>query len=426
MNYTESMDYLKGLTKFGINLGLERIQELLRRMGHPEKETEFIHVGGTNGKGSTAVMIAEILKQSGMKVGLFTSPHLYSYNERIRINGEKIAEEDIACLLTDMRFHLDGMVASGYEHPTEFEVSTALALCYFAREKVDLAVIEVGMGGEIDSTNVILPRLAVITNVGMDHMDYLGTTLEEIAQVKAGIIKPGCDVITAEKNPEALRVIRDYALGQKASLWEEGKDFWVTPLEYSIESQYFNCTIQGTVFNNLRIRLRGKYQLMNAVLAVAAAVKMGVSSFAIRKGLDQARWPCRLDIVHERPLVVIDAAHNYQGIKVLVDSLKQYWPYEKKILVLGMLADKEREKAVAEIAPLVEKVVVTKPNSPRAGAWYQVADFISVLKKEVILEENISKAVDIALDLAQNDKMVVITGSIYMVAEARAYLWEKR
>ncbi|MGI6064885.1 MAG: bifunctional folylpolyglutamate synthase/dihydrofolate synthase [Bacillota bacterium] len=422
MNYTTSMDYLKGLTKFGINLGLDRIRDLLTRIGNPERKVEFVHVAGTNGKGSTCAILASILKDSGLKVGLFTSPHLHSYTERIKINGHEITEEDVAEILTMMRVHLDKIVEEGGEHPTEFEVSTALALYYFAREKVDIAVMEVGMGGEIDSTNVIIPRLSLITNVGMDHMDYLGPMLEDIARVKAGIIKEGVAVLTTCDHPAALEVIRQVAKEKHAPLWEEGKDFWAEPLEQSENKQKFQCWVKDTLFPDLSISLRGKHQLKNAALAVAAAVKTGISSKAIRLGIEHTIWPCRLETVWEKPLVILDAAHNYHGILALIDSLKEYWPDKKKVLLIGMLADKEREKVATEIAPLAEKIVVTKPNSPRAGKWEQVADFVRPFTDKVIVEESITRAVDEVIKLAGDDDMVIITGSIYMVSEARAYL----
>ncbi|NMA14537.1 MAG: bifunctional folylpolyglutamate synthase/dihydrofolate synthase [Clostridia bacterium] len=422
MNYTTSMDYLKGLTKFGINLGLDRIRDLLTRIGNPERKVEFVHVAGTNGKGSTCAILASILKDSGLKVGLFTSPHLHSYTERIKINGHEITEEDVAEILTMMRVHLDKIVEEGGEHPTEFEVSTALALYYFAREKVDIAVMEEGMGGEIDSTNVIIPRLSLITNVGMDHMDYLGPMLEDIARVKAGIIKEGVAVLTTCDHPAALEVIRQVAKEKHAPLWEEGKDFWAEPLEQSENKQKFQCWVKDTLFPDLSISLRGKHQLKNAALAVAAAVKTGISSKAIRLGIEHTIWPCRLETVWEKPLVILDAAHNYHGILALIDSLKEYWPDKKKVLLIGMLADKEREKVATEIAPLAEKIVVTKPNSPRAGKWEQVADFVRPFTDKVIVEESITRAVDEVIKLAGDDDMVIITGSIYMVSEARAYL----
>lgn len=422
MNYQEAMDYLKGLTTFGINLGLDRIKDLLSRLGNPEKELVCIHVGGTNGKGSTCAMLSSILDQSGRKVGLFTSPHLHSYTERIRINGQDIGKDEIAALLTKMRVHLDQMVQTGGEHPTEFEVSTALALLYFARQKVDMAVMEVGLGGAIDSTNVISPEISLITNVGMDHMDYLGSTVEDIARVKAGIIKAGRDVITAADHPGVLQVIREKAREQGSPLWEYEKDFSAEPVSHSFDGQVFNCTVQNTTFSGLKISLRGRHQLINASLAVAAAVKLGIGEAGIRAGLEKAEWPCRLETVRIHPLIVMDAAHNHHGIRVLVQALQEYWPEKKKVLLLGMLADKEREKVAAEIAPLVERIVVTKPNSPRAGQWEQVAEFVRPYVREVVVEENIFRAVDQALEMTGEEEMLLITGSIYMVSEARAHL----
>jgi len=422
MDYPQAMEYLKGLTTFGINLGLERIQDLLARLDHPERLVKFVHVGGTNGKGSTSAMLASILQASGRKTGLFTSPHLHSYTERMRINGLEISHEEIAALLTEMRGHLDAMVAAGREHPTEFEVSTALAILYFARQGVDLAVMEVGMGGEIDSTNVILPELAIITNVGLDHMDYLGPTIADIARVKAGIIKSGRPVLTAADHPLALAAIRERAAAVAAPLWEYGRDMAAVAQSFDQEGQTFTCRVGDQVFRDLKISLRGQHQLVNASLAVAAAVRLGIGEAAIRRGLAGARWACRLETVSQTPLVVIDAAHNHHGVLVLVDALRQYWPDQKKVLVLGMLADKEREKVVAELVPLVDKVVVTRPNNPRAGQWREVADFVRPLVPDVQVEETIARAVDRGLELAGQDHMLLITGSIYMVAEARAYL----
>lgn len=422
MDYPESIAYLKGLTTFGINLGLERIQDLLARLDHPERQVKFVHVGGTNGKGSTATMLASILTAAGLKTGLFTSPHLHSYTERVRINGEEISEAAIAELLTILRRHLDDIVAAGQEHPTEFEVSTALAILHFARQQVDMAVMEVGMGGAIDSTNVILPQVSIITNIGMDHMDYLGPTIADIARVKAGIIKTGVPVLTAADHPEALAVIRQQAAAKGSILWEYGRDIVAESLAFDDFGQSFDCRVEETIFRDLRITLRGRHQLINAALAVAGAVRLGIEESAIRQGLAAAQWACRLETVSQSPLVVIDAAHNHHGVLVLVDALKQYWPSQKKVLVLGMLADKEREKVVAEIVPLVDKVVVTKPNNPRAGAWREIADFVRPYVQDVVVEEDIGKAVEIGRALAGDDHMLLITGSIYMVAEARDYL----
>lgn len=422
MDYNESMDYLKGMTKFGMNFGLERIKNLLFRLGNPEKDLTCIHVGGTNGKGSVCAFLSSILHCSGMKVGLFTSPHLHSYTERIRINGGDIKEDDIGILIGEIRVHLDAMILEGIEHPTEFEVTTALALLYFARQKVDIAIIEVGLGGAIDSTNVINPKMSIITNIGMDHMDYLGPSIVDIARVKSGIIKRKRDVITAVDEPDALDVIREKVKEEEATIWEYNKDIVAEPISSTEEGQIFNSWVLDTLLPDLKISLRGRHQMINASLAVAAAVKLGVEVSVVKEGLEKAIWPCRLETVSHDPLVVIDAAHNYHGIKVLVQALKEYWPDRKKILMLGMLADKEREKVAGEIAPLAEKIVITKPNSPRAGKWEQVAEFVKPYVREVIVEENISQAVDKALKLAEHGEMLIITGSIYMVSEARAHL----
>ncbi len=240
MNYDEAMIFFKKLTKFGWNPGLQRIQKLMSLLDNPEKKLKVIHIGGTNGKGSTSAMVASILQEAGYRVGLFTSPHLHSYTERIQINRVQIEKERLAQLLNTIKPYMEQMVADGYEHPTEFEVYTAMALLYFAQEKVDFAVIEVGLGGLIDSTNVVDPLVAVITNVGMDHMDYLGSTIQEITRVKAGIIKPGCKVVTAVDNREALEIIKEVCQKNKVELIQVGKD-----IKYDVKSM----TPEGTVFD---------------------------------------------------------------------------------------------------------------------------------------------------------------------------------
>ncbi|PHJ37027.1 hypothetical protein P378_18815, partial [Desulforamulus profundi] len=229
MTYEQAIKYLKSLTKFGINLGLSRIQELLQRLGNPHHRLNIIHIGGTNGKGSTTAMIASILRAAGYKTGMFTSPHLHSYTERFLINGEPIAEARLAQLINDIRPHLDNMVTEGFEHPTEFEVSTALALLYFALEETDYVALEVGLGGTIDSTNVVTPLVSVITNVSLDHMDYLGSSVGEIARVKAGIIKKGVPVVTAAEGI-ALEVIQQAAEANYSRLIRMGKDVTWSPL----------------------------------------------------------------------------------------------------------------------------------------------------------------------------------------------------
>ncbi|TLN00003.1 bifunctional folylpolyglutamate synthase/dihydrofolate synthase [bacterium] len=423
MNYTEAIDYLKNLTKFGFNFGLGRIEELMRRLGDPHRHINIIHIGGTNGKGSTTAIAAAILQAAGYRTGTFTSPHLHAYNERYRINGEEISDEKIAAMIARLRPHLEQMAAEGFEHPTEFEVSTALAFLYFFEEKVDFLVLEVGLGGAIDSTNVAAPLVSVITNVAMDHMDYLGHAIEEIATVKAGIIKSGVPVVTAAGGP-ALEVIRQRARELGSGIFEVGRDTTFEILDSSVRGESFKLTTPRNYYPGLHISLIGAHQVVNAATAVTAVELLADRGFritpeSVTQGLLAVRWPARLEVVQEKPAVLLDGAHNYDGAVSLHRALTEIFKYRRLILVLGMLGDKEREKVVAKLAPLAGAVVVTKPNSPRAGEWQQVAAEAGKYAGEVYLEEDIHTAVKKAVALAGDEDLVCVTGSLYMVAEAR-------
>ncbi|QGP92426.1 Folylpolyglutamate synthase [Neomoorella glycerini] len=429
MDYREALEFLRQLTKFGYNLGLERIKELTRRCGSPQERLRFIHIGGTNGKGSVAAMVASILEQAGYRVGLFTSPHLHSYTERMRINGASIPAERLAALLTWFKPVLEAMVAAGYEHPTEFEVSTALALKYFAEEGVDLAVLEVGLGGAIDSTNVIASALvSVITNVGIDHMQYLGNNIAAIARVKAGIIKEGGIVVTAAHRPEALEVISRTCREKGATLYRVGRDVTWQERRVSLAGGEFD--LQGLLgtYEGLKTSLLGRHQLENAATAVTvveAAVRhhgLGVTAGHIRHGLAQASWPGRLEIMHREPMVVIDGAHNVDGAGSLRRALEEIFSYRQLILVLGMLADKEREKVVAELAPKAAAVIVTRPNNPRAGEWQALAGLVRRYVEQVEVIASIPEALNRALHIAGPSDLICVTGSLYMVADAREWL----
>lgn len=429
MNYHEAMEYLQNLTKFGMNFGLGRITELLRRMDDPHQKLRVIHVGGTNGKGSTTAMLSSILARAGYKVGTFTSPHLHSYTERYRINGEEITKERVAEIIERLRPHLDSMVAEGFEHPTEFEVSTAAGFLYFYEEKVDFLVLEVGLGGAIDSTNVVNPILSVITNVAMDHMDYLGHTITEIAGIKAGIIKQNVPVVTAAGHEDALRVIRQVCREKKSPLVLVGTDIsWrFEGNEPFPAGQRFTVYGRLKEYKDLQITLLGRHQLQNAAIAVAVVellTEQGVkvSEEALKQGLADTRWPARFEIISGKPTVVIDGAHNYDGARSLRNALEEYFPGRPMVLVLGMLGDKERGKVVAELAPGTRAVVVTRPNSPRAGDWQLLAAEAQKHTREIHLIEQIPDAVRMGLELAEQDGVVCITGSLYMVAEAREVL----
>lgn len=428
--YQESLQYLVNLTTFGMNFGLGRIQELLRRLENPERRLRVIHVGGTNGKGSTTIMTAKILQEAGYRVGIFTSPHLHDYRERMMINGQMIPKESVIKGIAHLRPHLESMVAEGFEHPTEFEVSTALAFHYFAEEHVDFALIEVGLGGEIDSTNVVSPLISVITNVGMDHMDYLGSDVTSIAKVKAGIIKPNSIVITASENPDVLEVLRERTKIVNVPLWVVGEDVrWESLWSGELEQEFDLVGLHGS-YPKLQLHLIGFHQLRNAATAVTLCeVLQGeygvkIPREAIYAGLRQAEWPGRLELLSLTPKVLLDGAHNVDGARVLGQALPLY-QRERLVLCLGMLADKEREKVVSMLVPFADEVVITRPNSPRAGDWESLARLAERYGKTVTRIENPKEAVIFALTRLGEKDMLCVTGSLYMLADARQALIEK-
>lgn len=427
MEYKAALNYIENLTRFGINLGLERINFLLRRLGDPHLSLPVVHVGGTNGKGSTAAMLASILQAAGYRTGLFISPHLHSYTERFTINGQAISPAAFAALVEEIKPVVEAMVAAGQEPPTEFEFLTAMAFLYFLRQGVDLLVLEVGLGGDLDSTNVVPdPLVSIITNVGYDHMDRLGGTLTEIARAKAGIIKPGGYVVTAASG-EALAVIEDRCREVQARLFPVFKETSWELHEDTPHGQYFTVSALGRTYPRLFLPLRGPHQLVNAATAILAGEVLGryrgltVTAEAVAQGLAGVRWPGRLEVVAANPTIVLDVAHNRDAALALRKALAQF-RYRHLILVVALLGDKERETFMEILAPLAKAVVVTRPLSPRAGTWEEVAAFARRHTREVYLEQEIAAALAKARALAEPPDLILVTGSFYMVGEARACL----
>lgn len=427
LNYTESLNYMRELTKFGFNFGLERVLELLRRLGNPQDTMKYIHVGGTNGKGSVVSMLNAMLTAAGEKPGMFTSPHLHSYRERFRIGGEMISHADVARILNEIKPHIESMIEDGFEQPTEFEVNTVMAFCYFAEKGVKTSIMEVGMGGEIDATNVIKDvKVAVLTNIALEHTEYLGHTKEEICATKSGIVKKGCHLVTGITEENLLSFLRDKveSVGAK-DISAIGHDFSTAFVKEDAEGQWFNYRDENITIENIFLPLRGRHQLLNSALAIRGALLWGLSEDNIREGLKNTVWPCRLEKVSEEPVIIIDGAHNDHGMAVLTDFLKTHYADKSITVLIGMLADKEREKAVSLLGPLTDRVVVTKPNSNRAGDYEMIAEFFKPYCQEIYLEEKIPEACEMALKLVKDkgeDGILLITGSLYMVADARGYL----
>jgi len=430
MNFQEAVNYLTGLSKFGINLGLSRMEHLLKIFGNPEKNLQVIHVAGTNGKGSTVTMTANILQEAGYKVGVYISPHLYCFTERMTIDGQNIPPERLAELTTLVQPVLERLPhETDLDEATEFEVTTLLALMYFAEEKVDFVILEVGLGGKLDATNVVNPFVSVITNVDYDHMDQLGNNLTAIAGEKAGIIKQDGLVVTASYEQEVLQVIKQVCQEKNARLWQIGKDILWEKGDCSLLKQTFTLIVADKRYEKMATGLLGEHQILNAATAFGITEALKVKGYeiaeeAIRRGLEKSKWPGRLEIMQEKPLVVIDGAHNEAGAKILRKSLEEIFSYEKMILLLGIFADKAVEDVVRELAPLASQVIVAKSHNPRALPPEKLAEQVRLFNNNVVVKDEILDGVREALSLVGEKDMLCIAGSLSTMSEARKY-WEK-
>ena len=419
MNAIEAIEYIHSVCWKGSIPGLGRTQELLSKMGNPEKKLKFVHIAGTNGKGSTAAMTASILQQAGYKVGLYTSPYIYRFHERMQVNGVQISDEDLAAVTE----YVQPFAQSMAESPTEFELVCCIAFEYFLRKNCDIVVLEVGMGGAFDATNVIeAPEVAVITNIGLDHTDFLGNTLEEIAATKAGIFKEGGNAVIYRGTPGVEKVFEDICAERNVSLRKADFDS-LNLLSHGLEGQTFDCGARKA----LALPLLGIHQLKNAAVVLSVIDTLidkgwNITEENIREGMRTVSWPGRFDIVGREPLFIIDGGHNPQCIEALVVNIRDYLTDKKVIALTGVLADKDYADMYKPVMPYVREFVCVTPPNPRKLEAAELAKHLQGVGAKATACASIEEGVRTARALAGHDGVVLCFGSLYTIGSIKEAL----
>jgi dihydrofolate synthase/folylpolyglutamate synthase len=418
--YQQSLDYLYGLEKFGMIFGLAKVEAILEAIENPHREIQAIHIGGTNGKGSTAAMMASILRKEGYRTGLYTSPHLIRFTERIKINGKEIEQEEVAELAGWMRKRVE---EAGVPPPfTFFDFTTALALLYFKQKMVDLAVLEVGLGGRLDSTNVVDPLLSIITNIAKDHEEQLGRSLLKIAGEKAGIIKKGRPLLTAATQPQVLRLFSKMCQERRSPYYRVGKEFrYVQNGERNFDYEGLDRKLW-----NISLNLGGPHQIINATTALGAMEVLddlgySVSNDAMIEGVKEVEWPGRLEMVCSSPRVVLDGAHNPAGALALKESMEREFQFQHLNLILGVMKDKDIRSMLRLLAPLAHHLILTRPHTDRAAPPALLLKALGKNGEKAEIVEDLEGAIGKGLSMTKEDDLLCITGSLYTVGEARAY-----
>ena len=425
MEYKDALKYIYSLEKFGIRLGLDNVTKLLELLGNPQNSYKTIHVAGTNGKGSVVAMCTAILSEAGYKVGMYISPYLVNFRERIQVNGKYISRKELVDYFIKIKKQADYLEKKGIQI-TYFEFVTAMAFLYFKDKKVDFAVIEVGMGGRLDATNTIKPLVSVITNIGLEHTDYLGSSKIKIAGEKAGIIKENSVLVTAEPDSKIKKLFRNVCFKRNTKYLSVMDNYSFYDYSPNLDWQQFK--VRGKIENySLKIGLLGKHQIINAMTAIAAIEELILSGIVIRKkdilkGLKKAKWPGRLEIVKKNPLVMLDCAHNPHGMQTLVDFIREL-RYNRLILVLGISSDKDISEMIKMVVPFSDKLIITQAKY--RGAEPKILEKeTKKYAKDIVAIKDVKKAVKEALKLAKKGDAVIITGSIFTVSEARM-VWHK-
>jgi len=435
LNYSEAEDYLSSFVNYehipGISYAqpgydLRHVEELLNRMGNPQLAARTIHIAGTKGKGSVAAMIAQVLSDSGYKTGLYTSPHFHTLRERISVDGSLIPEAEFATAIAEIKPFIESMkLDTGFRQLTYFEALTALAFAYFKQKGVNFQVLEVGLGGRLDATNVAKPVVCIITPVSLDHTQILGDSLEEIAREKAGIIKPGCWVVLSPQPGEAASVINNICREKEANVVRVGKD--ITWYKTGGDLHHQSLIIEGrTNRYQVSISLLGDFQLENAATAVAALEILASEGFAISftdigQGLARVKWPGRFHILRENPIVLVDGAHNVASMRGLVSNIKKYFNYRRIFLVFGTSCDKDIAGIINELVALSPQVIVTQTEHSRAAPLSTLAAEFTKRGIEPENRETVTEAISRALSLADRTDIICVTGSLFVVAEALDY-----
>ncbi|WP_085992915.1 bifunctional folylpolyglutamate synthase/dihydrofolate synthase [Oceanobacillus senegalensis] len=417
MNYDEALDYIHSPKYHGMRLGLDNIRELMTKLGNPQKRLKFIHIAGTNGKGSVASYLSHILTKAGYKTGLFTSPYIERFNERIQVNHEEIPDQSLGNITKLVKEKVESM----REAPTEFEIITAIALTYFHKMDCDIVVLEVGLGGKLDSTNVIGPPLmSVITPIGYDHQAILGETLTEIAGEKAGIIKEGSTTVLYPQDKEAEEVIVQTALLKNNEVIKPDLRS-LTPVLSDLNGQVFHYQ----TYKNLKIRLLGHHQLKNAAVVVEAVqllnkLRFPVSEEALRDGLAETKWPGRFEVISKQPTIVIDGAHNIDSIRALVDNLTKHFSNRRIVAILGILRDKDARQMVEAVLPVIDSFITVTPDNPRAMDAGNLAGYIEEYGVPTIASDSYDQAIQMAIKQVNNHDVICAFGSLYYIGAIRS------
>jgi len=418
MDYKEALDYIDGARWFGKEPSLRRISELMELLGNPQKKLKFVHIAGTNGKGSCAAMLASILKVSGCRTGLYTSPYLYRFNERMQVNGEQISDEALAKCVSAVKERAEKME----EHPTEFELMTAAAFIFFLSEKCDIVVLETGLGGRFDATNIIdAPECSVIMNIGLDHTTVLGDTLEAIAAEKAGIIKAGSPCVVYEQDESVMNVFLEKCTAVGSELIHP--DFSEIKLEFdSVEGQVFSY--KG---DNFALPLLGAHQRKNAA-TVLEAVKVlkkrgwSLEDDSVEHGLYAVSWPARFEVCSEEPLFIVDGGHNPQCAQTVADNLLNYFPDKHKIILIGVLRDKDYVSIADILNTAADEYICVTPDSPRALEASELAKALEKYGKDVTVCDSIADGIETAKEMSDKRTVVCAVGSLYLAGSVRYQL----